>query len=150
MCLNPDETAALGGICPECGKPLTLGVLYRVRELADRPEGFRPENRHPHSYVVPLADILSQIFGVGPNTKKVNTHYDKAVNALGPELAILTQLSPESIERAGVPLLARAIQKMRDGDIHIDPGYDGEYGKVNIFTREEKEHIQGEKRNNFV
>ncbi|WP_020586011.1 UvrD-helicase domain-containing protein [Desulfobacter curvatus] len=145
VCLNPDETAALDGICPECGKPLTLGVLYRVRELADRPEGFKPENRHPHTYVVPLADILSQIFGVGPNTKKVNTHYDKAVNALGPELAILTQLSTDIIERAGVPLLPQAIQKMRDGDIHIDPGFDGEYGTVNIFTREEKENIQGEK-----
>ncbi|WP_035235545.1 UvrD-helicase domain-containing protein [Desulfobacter vibrioformis] len=145
VCLNPDETAALGGICPQCGKPLTLGVLYRVRELADRPDGFKPENRHPHSYVVPLADILSQIFGVGPNTKKVKTQYDKAINALGPELAILTQLSPEIIEGAGVPLLARAIQKMRDGDIHIDPGFDGEYGKVNIFTPEEKAHIQGEK-----
>ncbi|MCG8549457.1 MAG: UvrD-helicase domain-containing protein [Desulfobacterales bacterium] len=145
VCLNPDETAALDGICPECGKPLTLGVLYRVRELADRPEGFKPENRHPHTYVVPLADILSQIFGVGPNTKKVNTYYDKAVNALGPELAILTQLSPDTIERAGVPLLAQAIQKMRAGDIHIDPGFDGEYGTVNIFTREEKEDIQGEK-----
>ncbi len=145
VCLNPDETAALDGICPECQKPLTLGVLYRVRELAGRPEGFKPENRHPHAYVVPLADILSQIFGVGPNTKKVKTYYDKAVNALGPELAILTQLSPERIERAGVPLLARAVQKMRDGDIHIDPGYDGEYGKVNIFTQEEKERILGEK-----
>ena len=74
VCLNPDQTAALGGICPECGKPLTLGVLYRVRELADRPEGFTPENRHPHSYLVPLADILAQIFEVGPNTKKVETH----------------------------------------------------------------------------
>lgn len=145
VCLNPDQTAALGGICPECGKPLTLGVLYRVRELADRPEGFTPENRHPHSYLVPLADILAQIFEVGPNTKKVKTHYDKAVNALGPELAILTQLSPEIIEGAGVPLLAQAIQKIRAGDIHIDPGYDGEYGTVNIFTREEKERIQGEK-----
>jgi DNA helicase-2/ATP-dependent DNA helicase PcrA len=144
VCLNPDETAALGGICPECGKPLTLGVLNRVRELADRPEGFKPEKRHPHSYVVPLADILSQILGVGPNTKKVKTHYDKAVNALGPELTILTDLSLEIIERAGVPLLARAIQKMRDGDIHIDPGYDGEYGQVNIFTREERELLQGE------
>jgi DNA helicase-2/ATP-dependent DNA helicase PcrA len=82
---------------------------------------------------------------VGPNTKKVNTHYDKAINALGPELDILTQLSPDIIDRAGVPLLAPAIQKMRDGDIHIDPGYDGEYGTVNIFTREEKEAIQGER-----
>ena len=75
----------------------------------------------------------------------MKTHYDKAVNALGPELVILTQLSPEIIEGAGVPLLAQAIEKMRAGDIHIDPGYDGEYGTVNIFTREEKAHIQGEK-----
>nr|WP_319494326.1 UvrD-helicase domain-containing protein [uncultured Desulfobacter sp.] len=145
VCLNPDETAAVGGICPECGKPLTLGVLYRVRELADRPEGFKPDNRHPHSYVVPLADILSQIFGVGPNTKKVNIHYDKAIKALGPELEILTQLSLDIIDGAGVPLLSQAIQKMRDGDIHIDPGFDGEYGTVKLFTREEKEDIQGEK-----
>lgn len=143
--LNPDDTASLGGICPECGKALTLGVLYRVRELANRPEGFVPENRHPNSYVVPLADILSEIFEVGPKTKKVSGYYNKAINALGPELGILTDLSAREIESAGVPLLAEAIKKMRAGDLHIDPGYDGEYGKVNIFTREEKEQIRGEK-----
>ena len=143
--LNPDETAALGGLCPECGKPLTLGVLYRVRELASRPEGYVPENRHPHSYVVPLADILSEIFEVGPKTKKVTGYYDKAIEALGPELPILTEKSIEEIETSGVPLLAEAIEKMRAGDLYIDPGYDGEYGKVKIFTREEKEAIRGEK-----
>jgi len=143
--MNPDETAALDGICPECGKPMTLGVLYRVRELADRPEGYMPDNRHPHSYVVPLADILSEIFEVGPKTKKVTGYFNKAVEALGPELEILTQKTFEEIDRAGVPLLAEAVKKMREGDLHIDPGFDGEYGTVNLFTREEKEEIRGER-----
>ncbi len=143
--LNPDETAALSGLCPECGRPLTLGVLYRVRELADRPEGYMPDNRHPHSYLVPLADILSEIFEVGPKTKKVTGYYNKAVEALGPELEILTQKTFEEIDRSGVPLLAAAVKKMREGDLHIDPGFDGAYGKVNLFTREEKEEIRGEK-----
>ncbi len=148
--LNPDDTAKFDGICPECGKPLTLGVLYRVRELADRPEGFVPENRHPYSYLVPLADILSEIFEVGPKTKKVAGYYNKAIDALGPELKILTQKSFEKIDAACVPLLAEAIEKMRAGDLHIDPGYDGEFGKVKIFTREEKERIRGEKNLFFV
>lgn len=143
--LNPDETAAVDGICPVCSKPLTLGVLYRVRELADRPEGFQPENRHPFSYVVPLADILSEVFGVGPKTKKVTGYYDKAIAALGPELQILTRFSPEEIDGAGVPLLGRAIEKMRKGDLYIEPGYDGEFGKVRLFTEAEKEAIRGEK-----
>ncbi|HCY84839.1 MAG TPA: DNA helicase, partial [Desulfobacteraceae bacterium] len=143
--LNPDDTAKVGGICPACGKPLTLGVLYRVRELADRPEGYMPENRHPHSYVVPLADMLSEIFEVGPKTKKVAGYYNKAVESLGPELDILTRLSFEEIDRAGVPLLAEAIEKMRAGDLHIDPGYDGEFGTVSIFSREEKRKIRGER-----
>ncbi|MCG8633016.1 MAG: UvrD-helicase domain-containing protein, partial [Desulfobacterales bacterium] len=143
--LNPDDTAGINGICPECGRPLTLGVLYRVRELADRPEGYMPENRHPHSYLVPLADILSEIFEVGPKTKKVTGYYNKAIENLGPELGILTHRSFDEIDAAGVPLLAEAVKKMRAGDLHIDPGYDGEFGKVNIFTREEKETIRGEK-----
>jgi DNA helicase-2/ATP-dependent DNA helicase PcrA len=143
--LNPDETAALEGICPVCGKPLTLGVLYRVRELAGRPEGFQALGRHPFSYVVPLADVLSEIFGVGPKTKKVTGFYNKAIEALGPELYILTRAGLDEIETAGVPLLGRAIEKMRQGDLYIEPGYDGEYGKVRLFTKEEKQTLQGEK-----
>ncbi|MCG8617776.1 MAG: UvrD-helicase domain-containing protein, partial [Desulfobacterales bacterium] len=143
--MNPDDTAKAGGICPECGKPMTLGVLYRVRELAERLEGYVPENRHPHAYVVPLADMLSEIFEVGPKTKKVTGYYEKAVEVLGPELGILTRLSVEDIDRAGVPLLAEAVDKMRAGDLHIDPGYDGEFGTVKLFSREEKLAIRGEK-----
>jgi len=143
--LNPDDTVSLDGLCPECDKPMTLGVLYRVRELANRSEGYTPDNRHPHSYIVPLADILSEIFEVGPKTKKVAGYYNKAVEALGPELDILTRKTYEEIDRACVPLLAEAVKKMREGNLHIDPGFDGEYGKVNLFTQEEKEEIRGER-----
>lgn len=142
--LNPDESAQLDGICPECGKPLTLGVLHRVRELADRPEGFVAADRQGYTPIVPLADILSEIFGVGPKTKKVTGYFQKAVAALGPELAILTDLTVEDIASAGVPLLAEAVSKMRSGDIRIDPGYDGEFGTVGIFSSEEKQRLSGE------
>ncbi|MCK5836293.1 MAG: UvrD-helicase domain-containing protein, partial [Desulfobacula sp.] len=143
--LNPSEAAELGNICPECGKPLTLGVLHRVQELATREEGFMPENRQGYTSIIPLADILSEIFGVGPKTKKVNKYYQKAIETLGPELKILTDLSCDKIEKAGVPLLAEAVMRMRNGDIYIDPGFDGEYGKVNIFDLDEKQSLLGEK-----
>ncbi|MCF6249414.1 MAG: UvrD-helicase domain-containing protein, partial [Desulfobacula sp.] len=145
VCLNPAATAQLDGICPECGKPVTCGVLYRVQELATRPEGYRPENRHGYQSMIPLADILSEIFEVGPKTKKVATFYNKAIERLGPELGILLDKSYQQIESANVPLLADAIMKMRAGDINIDPGFDGEFGVVNIFTTQEKEALKGEK-----
>lgn len=145
VCLNPAATQELGGICPGCGRKVTFGVLNRVQELATRPEGFQPENRHGFKSIIPLVDILSEIFEVGPKTKKVTTYFNKAVDALGPELGILLDRSIEEIETARVPLLAEAIVKMRAGDVNIDPGFDGEFGRVNLFTRQEKEQIKGEK-----
>ncbi len=144
VCLNPVQTLETDGICPECNKPLTLGVLHRVQKLADRPEGFVPENRHGYKNIVPLADILSEIFEVGPNTKKVNTNYNKAVETLGPELGILLDKNIQDIEKANIPLLANAIEKMRSEDINASPGFDGEFGKVQIFSPEEKEKLKGE------
>ncbi len=145
ICLNPATTAQVDGICPECGRKVTYGVLNRVQELATRPEGYGPENRHGFKSIIPLADILSEIFGVGPKTKKVACYYNRAIEILGPELGILLEKSFEEIETANVPLLAEAVMKMRTGDIKIDPGYDGEYGKVNIFSRQEKIQLKGEK-----
>ncbi len=143
VCLNPEETLACGGICPECGRPLTLGVLYRVQELADRPEGFVPEDRQGFTRIVPLKDILSELCKTGPNTKKVNTAYDKAISSLGPELSILVKTPVEKIASANIPLLSQAIEKIRKKTIHIDPGYDGEYGRVAIFSQEEREKLEG-------
>jgi uncharacterized protein (TIGR00375 family) len=145
ICLNPATTLQLDGICPECGKKVTYGVLNRVQELATREEGYMPENRHGFKSIVPLNDILSEIFEVGPKTKKVAGYYKRAIEALGPELGILLDKTFEEIDTAGVPLLSDAILKMRTGDIKIDPGYDGEYGKVKLFSRQEKERLKGEK-----
>ena len=145
ICLNPASTARIDGICPECGRKVTYGVLNRVQELASRPEGYVPENRHGFKSIVPLADILSEIFEVGPKTKKVAGYYNRAIETLGPELAILLDKSFEEIEAANVPLLAEAVMKMRTGDVKIDPGYDGEYGKVKLFSKQEKERLKGEK-----
>ena len=143
VCLNPDETARLENKCPECGRGMTLGVLHRVRELADRPEGYLPQGRQGYTSIIPLADILSEIFQVGPKTKKVNTHYQKAVENLGPELHILTEATLDEIHRAHVPLLAEAIEKMRSGDVNIHPGYDGEFGKVALFSDAQRESLFG-------
>jgi DNA helicase II / ATP-dependent DNA helicase PcrA len=145
ICLNPATTARIDGICPECGRKVTYGVLNRVQELASRPEGYMPQNRHGFKSIIPLADILSEIFEVGPKTKKVTGYYNKAIEALGPELEILLDRSFEEIEKANVPLLAEAVKKMRTGDITVDPGFDGKFGKVNLFSRKEKEILRGEK-----
>jgi DNA helicase-2/ATP-dependent DNA helicase PcrA len=145
VCLDPDETARVDGICPVCGRPLTLGVLHRVRELAERPVGFVPEKRHGYTSIIPLADMLSDIFQVGPKTKKVTRYFDKAIQALGPELDILTQYSYDRIQTAGVPLLAEAVARMRTGRIHVSPGHDGEYGKVQVFTPEELARFKGDR-----
>ena len=142
--LDPDDTARLNGLCPECGRPLTLGVLHRVRELADRPSGYEPENRQGYTRIIPLADMLSDIFQVGPKTKKVTRYYDKAVQALGPELDILTRCSVDRIRSAGIPLLAEAVARMRAGKVQVSPGYDGEYGKVRVFAPDELARFKGE------
>ena len=143
VCLNPDETAKLENRCPECGRGMTLGVLHRVRELADRPEGYLPEGRQGYTSIIPLADILAEIFQVGPKTKKVNTHYQKAVESLGSELHILTEATLDQIRETRIPLLAEAVEKMRSGNVHIHPGYDGEFGKVALFSDEEREALFG-------
>lgn len=145
ICLNPEKTLEYGGICPACKTPLTLGVLYRVQELASRKEGYLPGNRQGFTHIIPLTDILAEIFQVGPKSKRVATCYQKAIEVLGSELSILTDHSFDEIQRAGVPLLAEAIMKMRAGDIRIDPGFDGEFGKVNIFSPQERETLRGEK-----
>ncbi|MBF0376498.1 MAG: UvrD-helicase domain-containing protein [Desulfamplus sp.] len=146
ICFNPSETLHHGGICPECGKPLTLGVLYRVEELASssRPDGYTPENRHGYQNIIPLAEILSEIFDAGTKTKKVENYYTKAVATLGPELDILLKKEIEEIDKVGIPLLSEAIRRMRNREIHLSPGYDGEFGHITVFTPEEKERLKGE------
>lgn len=139
ICLNPATTVKIDGVCPVCGRQVTCGVLNRVEKLAARPQGYLPQGRQGFQSIIPLSDILSEIFDKGPKTKKVAGYYNKAVETLGPELGILLDKSCEQIETAGVPMLAQAVMKMRSKDISLDPGFDGEFGKVNIFSKQNKE-----------
>lgn len=123
--LSPAATRKLGGICPACGKPLTLGVLYRAEELAD----CGAEPRVPFSYQIPLKQILSQLMKCGENSKKVNQRYFSLIERLGAEFQILQRLPVAAISRADEQLAA-AIQAMRDNRVRRVPGYDGVYGKI--------------------
>ncbi|WP_249044842.1 endonuclease Q family protein, partial [Crossiella equi] len=129
---NPAETRAHDSRCPVCEKPLTVGVLSRVNDLADRPLGHRPENAAPFRSLVPLPEIMSEILGVGPKSKKVMTELDRLTTALGPELAILDEL-PIDLIADQHELLGEAITRLRRGQVIRDSGYDGEYGVIRLF-----------------
>ncbi|GAB2977069.1 UvrD-helicase domain-containing protein [Amycolatopsis acidiphila] len=130
--MEPGETRAHGGLCPECGKPLTVGVLSRVAELADRAEAVRPAGAAPFRSLVPLPEVMSEILGVGPKSKKVLREIDQLTATFGPELSILQDVPPEDLE-ARSPLLGEAVRRLRRGEVIRDPGYDGEYGVIRLF-----------------
>jgi len=133
--LSPEETKKKNKICPQCGKPLTVGVMYRVDELADRSNSFISKVRVPFKKIVPLLEIIREIFGVASVTKKVRAEYDRLIDVFGTELAILIDTPIEEIKSHGFDKLADAINRVRNGNINIQPGYDGEYGKVSIFGK---------------
>jgi len=139
----PADSIQREGICPVCSKPMTLGVLYRVEQLADRPLGARPKKNHPFHHSIPLNEILSELLGVGPNTKKVNKVFNELLNTKGPELTILHELPIKAIRHGDVPLLGEAIKRVRNKEIHVFPGYDGEFGKIKVFTSQEKKRLSG-------
>lgn len=130
--LDPAETRELGGRCPVCGRPLTVGVLSRVEDLADRPEGYRPEGAAGFSSLVPLPEMVGEILGVGPKSKRVMREIDALTTALGPELTILEELPPDEVAPHS-PLLAEAVTRLRRGEVIREAGYDGEYGTIRLF-----------------
>ncbi len=136
---TPGETRAHEGKCPTCGKPLTVGVLNRIETLADRPESFRKPSAIPFRYLIPLPEILSDLLDVGSGSQKVARAYFKMLSRLGNEFSILLDVPLEEIERAESPMVAEAIRRVREGRVHIEPGYDGEFGRIRVFTAEEKE-----------
>lgn len=135
--LSPEESRAAGGVCPACGKSLTLGVLNRVEALADRPDGFRPEGAASFRCLVPLPEVLAEITRTSPTSQRVLGIYEALLAAFGPELHILERSPLEVLERSGRELLAEAIARMRAGRVHREAGYDGEYGVIRMFTEGE-------------
>ena len=132
---KPSETLAHGGRCPVCGKPVTVGVLHRVEELADRPEGAVKPNARPYHSLIPLPEVLAEFMGVRSATsKRVTREYERLLAGLGPEFEILLDLPLEDIARVGGPRLAEGIGRMRRGEVLVEPGYDGEFGVIRVFA----------------
>jgi DNA helicase-2/ATP-dependent DNA helicase PcrA len=134
---EPGQTMEHGGTCPECGKPLTIGVLHRVTELADRAAGDRPEGAAGSTNLVALPEIVGEILATGAKSKKVSAEVSRLVAALGPELAILCETPIAEVNRAGGSLLGEAVARLRRGEVTKDSGYDGEYGSIRLFRRGE-------------
>jgi uncharacterized protein (TIGR00375 family) len=142
--LTPTETISHDYLCPVCGKRVTVGVMHRVEKLADRPEGVRPKDAPSYTSIIPLPEIIAEAMQAGVNTKGVNNAYMKLLEGLGNEFHILMDAPLEEIERAGSPVIREGISRMRTGEVHIAPGYDGEYGRIKIFEALERKEIRGQ------
>jgi ATP-dependent DNA helicase UvrD/PcrA len=142
--LNPEETEELKGKCPVCGQPVTVGVMNRVIELADRQAGKAPEGAAPFWRMLPLVEVISQTLGVGPQSKKVAAFYVDLLHKLGPELMILWEHPLDRIGRRAPEIFVEAVKRVRKGEVSIQPGFDGEYGTVQLFGPGEREHFGGQ------
>jgi len=134
---SPQESKINKNICPKCGKPLTIGVMNRVAELADRPEGFVPENSIPFKRMIPLAEIIADTIGVGDASKAVDAEYRAIIPRLGTELEVLMEVSEDKLLRELPVKIAKAIINVRKGDVNILPGFDGEYGTIEILKEKD-------------
>ena len=133
MRLHPQETIRHKGLCPSCGKPVTVGVMARVEELADRVEGRKALRARPYQSLIPLEEIIAEAQGMGKASKKVQCLYFEMIGKLGPELPLLTDLSLKDIAVVAGDRMAEAVKRVREGKVNIAPGYDGEYGVIRIF-----------------
>ena len=139
---DPPTTRAHDEICPVCGKPVTVGVMHRVETLADRPEGFRPAGPRPFHSLIPLPELLGEVYGVGASSKQVQAEYFKLLVGLGAELGILRETPLDDITKIGGERLAEGIGRMRRGEVIAQPGYDGEFGVIRVFGGERVSRTQ--------
>ena len=142
---SPQESKKYNNICPVCGKPLTIGVLSRVEELADRPEGFKPQGAIPFRSLIPLKEIIAEILGFGSETKEVDTEYQNLIRRFGSEFNVLLNVSRQDLEVVTLPEIAEGIIRAREGKVYIEPGYDGVFGKIRIFSKGEKKELSRQK-----
>jgi len=142
--LSPKETKENGGKCPKCGKNVTVGVVNRMEQLADRPEGYTPSNAIPFKNLVPLAEIIAESKGIAKVSLGVEREYRAYVAKFGTEFDILLRAPEQLLRKDLPPRIAEGVLRVRQGRVDIKAGYDGEYGIVSIFGNEEKDK-QGEK-----
>lgn len=135
VCLSPKEAEKYQGICPVCGKKLTMGVDHRILQLSDREEGAfaMPESGRPYESLVPLPEVISACVGFSTASKKVQRQYEMLLENLGAEFQILREVPIEDIGLTGGDVLAEGIRRLRKGEVIRKPGFDGEYGKIELF-----------------
>ena len=134
---SPKETKKLNGICPVCKKPMTIGVDYRVEELAKESQGFKPKNAKPYFLLAPLHELIAFNFNSSLSSKKTWEIYNSLINNFENEFNILLKVSKEEFsEKKFDEKLIELILLNRQGKISVDPGFDGEYGKIVLEERQ--------------
>jgi len=140
--LSPKEARFNNNICPVCSKSLTIGVLHRIETLADRDEGAQPDNAIPYKNLIPLEEIIAEAMGCGRDTVGVKNEYRRLCSTFGSEFEILLNTSIEDLKENTQEKIAIAVDRVRRGDVIINPGYDGEFGEVRIFEKERPQESQ--------
>lgn len=144
VCLEPEESRRYHNLCPKCGQPLTIGVLHRVTELADRTQPQRPTGAADFHYIIPLPEIIAEVREASPISKAVGHAFQQVISAFGNEFTLLHETPIEDIEKRAGNVLAEAIRRMRTHEVNPQGGYDGEYGTIKIFKDGEIGRLTGQ------
>ena len=135
---SPEKTKELNGVCPVCGKPLIIGVDYRVKQLEDQPRGFKPASAKPYLKLLPLHELIALAYSTKMESKKSWEVYNNLIEKFGTEFEILLNVKKEALLSKKIEnKLIELILKNREAKIKIKPGYDGEYG-VAQFEEDQK------------
>ena len=137
---DPQESKKLKNICPKCGRNMTIGVMNRVEQLADRPEGFKPANAKPFKSLVPLSELIGHAFSTTAFSKKTWEIYNLFISKFDNEFNVMINAPADELKKINEKV-SELIEKNREGKIKMKPGYDGEYGKMITGEEEKSEKI---------
>jgi uncharacterized protein (TIGR00375 family) len=151
VCMKPSDSIENKNICPKCKRKLTIGVLHRVEELADREEGFKPKDAQEFKTLIPLSEVIAALIGSPVASTKVWKEFNNLISAFGSEFNILLKTKKEDLARIVSEDIVNAIIKNRNAEIVVIPGYDGEYGIPVLSKKIEKVEIKNKQLdlNNF-
>jgi uncharacterized protein (TIGR00375 family) len=137
---SPEESRAHKHICPACGRALTVGVMNRVEQLSDRQQGYVPESSIPFRNLIPLDEIIAEAKGVGKQAQAVEREYRSIIQRMESEFNVLLDVPEVDLQNSLAAKIAQGIINVRRGSVKITPGYDGVYGKIDIFSEDDEKH----------